>query len=52
MGQSCVPLRHGQHYVTAMLTSQLNHHVLDGTLQKFSVLRLKEYFSNAVQGRK
>ena len=45
-------LSDGVHYVTAMLTSQLNHHVMDGSLQKFSVLRLNEYFSNQVQGRK
>ena len=45
-------LSDGQHYVTAMLTSQLNSHVMDNSLQKFTVLRLKDYFTNEVQGRK
>jgi replication factor A1 len=45
-------LSDGQHYVTALLTARLNHHVLDGSLQKLSVIRLKEYESNEVLGRK
>ena len=45
-------LSDGEHYLTGMLTAQLNPHVYTGELQKFSVLRLKEYFSNQVQGRK
>jgi hypothetical protein len=45
-------LSDGQHYVTAMLTSQLNTLVQSNDLAKFSVLRIKEYFSNQVQGRK
>lgn len=45
-------LSDGIHYVTAMLTSQLNHFVNDGSLQKYTVIRLKDYFANQVSGRK
>jgi len=45
-------LSDGTHYVTAMLTSQLNSHVIENRLKKFTVVQLEEYFSNEVQGRK
>ena len=45
-------LSDGIHDVTAMLTSQLNHFVNDGSLQKYTVIRLKDYFANQVSGRK
>ena len=47
-----VMLSDGTHYVTAMLTSQLNSHVIENRLKKFTVVQLEEYFSNEVQGRK
>ena len=45
-------LSDGTHYVTAMLTSQLNNHVADNNIQKFTVIRLKGYFTNEINGRK
>ena len=45
-------LSDGVHYVTAMLTSTLNKFVADETVKKFSVIRLKDYFQNDVNGRK
>ena len=45
-------LSDGTHYVTAMLTSQLNNHVADNNIQKFTVIRLKDYFTNEINGRK
>ena len=47
-----VMLSDGTHYVTAMLTSQLNNHVADNNIQKFTVIRLKDYFTNEINGRK
>ena len=45
-------LSDGVHYVTAMLTSTLNKFVADDSVKKFSVIRLKDYFQNDVNGRK
>jgi hypothetical protein len=45
-------LSDGMHYVTAMLTSSLNQYVAENKLRKFSVIKLKDYFANEVNGRK
>ena len=47
-----VMLSDGQHYVTAMLSSQLNPLVLDGKLEKFTVVKLTEYLCQTINNRK
>lgn len=45
-------LSDGQYFIQAMLATQLNVHVDNKELDKNVVIRLTEFVTNAVQGRK
>ena len=45
-------LSDGNHFIQGMLATQLNHLVDDHTLDKNTVVKLKQFVTNAVQGRK
>ncbi|KAG0151774.1 hypothetical protein CROQUDRAFT_650815 [Cronartium quercuum f. sp. fusiforme G11] len=42
----------GTHFITAMLSTQLNHMILENGIQKFSIIRLTNYTINMVGDRR
>lgn len=49
---SRVILSDGTHFIQSMLATQLNHMVESKELDKNVVVKLSQYVTNAVQGRK
>ena len=46
-----VILNDGEHYVQGMLATQINHLIEDNTIRENSIIKVKEFIMNVVQGK-